>query len=171
MKTPSCWWCCHSFEWEALHWPYKFKSNIFSTTGYFCNWSCMKAYAFDKGRTDTYEFIVLMKKRKEGSIGSEIKRAPKKECLEMFGGTITIDEFRQFKKPIHVYIPNEIFQLQIISNTNLMVNTPASTSELQLKRVKPLERSKGRLETVLTKCSNAAKKEKKNDSNLNMDQK
>jgi len=161
--TPHCWWCCHPFEGDSLHWPYRFKSNVFSTTGHFCSWTCMKAYAFSKGRSDTYEFILLMRKRIEGSIGDVIKRAPPKECLITFGGTMTIEEFRTLKKPISVYIPNENFQLQVITTNNQQTvnNNSQGTTDLQLRRLKPLERSKGRLETVLNKCSNAAKKEKK----------
>lgn len=160
----ACWWCCHTFDGTALHWPYKFKSNVFSTTGYFCSWGCMKAYAFDKGRTDTYEFIVLMKKRIETKIGSAIVRAPKKECLKMFGGQMSIEEFRGIEKPIFVSMPNEYFQIPIISNTNFvqLKSKQEDTDQLQLKRVKPLDRSKGKLERVLNKCSTAAKNEKKN---------
>lgn len=168
----ACWWCCHTFEGQPLHWPYKFKSNVFSTTGYFCSWGCMKAYAFDRHRTDTYEFIVLMKKRMETKIGSAIVRAPNKECLKMFGGPLSIDEFRGIDKPLIVNMADEYFQIPIIQNVNFtQINkTPAATEELQLKRVKPLERSKGKLERVLTKCSTAVKQEKK-DSNLKTEQK
>jgi len=164
-SKPLCWWCCHSYAWEPLHWPYKFKSNVFSTTGYFCSWECMKAYAFDKQRTDTYEFIVLHKKRTEGSM-AQIIRAPKKEALIAFGGTVSIEEFRKHSSPIIVSLPNESFQMQIISTSTKVTNQvgPSSTTEFALKRVKPLERSKGRLETVLSKCSNAVKQEKKNDT-------
>ena len=160
---PHCWWCCHSFDGESLHWPYKFKSNVFSTTGHFCSWSCIKSYAFDKGKTETFEFIVLMKKRMGGGM-TPIKRAPKRECLVTFGGSITIDQFRENTKPIFVHIPDEYYQMPIITNT--LLSAPVSIqngTELQLKRSKPLERSKGKLEKALTKCSNAAK----NGKNLN----
>jgi hypothetical protein len=132
----------------------------------------MKAYAFDKNKAeDTYELITLYKKRLEGKIGSPVKRAPKKECLELFGGSVNIEDFRKSSKPIFVHLPHEHFQIQIINNNQLKQQAAQPSNELQLKRVKPLERNKGRLETVLNKCSNAAKQERKNNSNLNTEQK
>jgi hypothetical protein len=123
----------------------------------------MKSYAFDKNQMETYEFIVLMKKRTGGGM-TPIKRAPKKECLEMFGGPIDIKTFRENSVPIVIQLPNEHYQIPIINTNTFTQLLTNSNSELQLKRSKPLERSKGRLEKVLNKCSDAAKKEK----NLNL---
>lgn len=149
---PVCWWCCHGFEWESLHFPYKFKSNVFYTTGHFCSWECMKAYAIDRDFTQECEFITLMKKRMEGKI-SHTKRAPNKYALELFGGTLKIDEFRS-RPQVVIKIPGEIFQAQSIIKEDKPVDSSTGTG-LKLKREKPLERTKGKLETslnVIRKC-------------------
>jgi hypothetical protein len=146
---PVCWWCCHGFEGESLHFPYKFKSNVFYTTGHFCSWECMKSYAFEKDYTGECEFITLMKKRMEGKI-TPTRRAPSRYCLEMFGGTETIESFRKCSK-IVVNIPGEVFQEQAV----IKEEKPVDASGLKLKREKPLERAKGKLETslnVIRKC-------------------
>jgi hypothetical protein len=144
--------------------PYKFKSNTFSTTGYFCSWECMKAYAYDKNRLDIVELISFMKKRTDGKY-SIITRAPKKECLKVFGGELTIEEFRKNKPETSIHLPFEHFQLPLITNRNLIEfnykKEEDGTTELKLKRAKPLSRTKGKLETLLKQCSDVADTEKK----------
>ncbi len=149
---PHCWWCCYSFEWESLHFPYDFVSNVFYTTGHFCSWGCMKAYAIERGKFEACTFITLMRKRMEGKI-TPIKMAPKRYCLEMFGGDIKIEEFRDGSIPIRVHIPGEVFQIH-----NTVKEQKITENLLNLKREKPLARSNCKLETSLgikRKCSAA----------------
>ena len=158
MIKPVCWWCCYPFEGDSLHFPYAFKANVFYTTGHFCTWSCMKAYAIDKNRLEECEYITLMRKRMEGKI-SATKKAPSRYMLEMFGGTLDITEFRNVSPNTLIKIPGEIFQQQTIFKED------KPTEGLRLKREKPLERSKGKLETSLgitvRKCQPAAVSETK----------
>lgn len=149
---PHCWWCCYSFEWESLHFPYTFKSNTFYTTGHFCSWECMKAYAIDKNKLEQCEYITLMRKRMEGKV-VHTRKAPNKYCLEMFGGTMNIEEFRN-GKPHVIKIPGEVFQSHTVIQD--VSNKEATGCDLKLKREKPLERSKGKLETslgIVRKCT------------------
>lgn len=158
---PNCWWCCHPFEWESLHFPYAFVSNTFHTTGHFCSWECMKAYGINRGKFETCDFITLMKKRVEGKI-SYTTSAPKKECLEMFGGTVSIDEYRKGRSKIQIKIPGDYFNNHIIVKSDQITSTPVQQDGLKLKRDKPLERSKSKLETTLgitRKCPAAVTKE------------
>lgn len=160
---PDCWWCCYPFEGESLHFPYAFKSNVFYTTGHFCSWGCLKAYGIERGKLDTCDYVTLMRKRMEGKI-TPIKKAPSRFCLEKFGGTVTIDEFRS-EIPIRLYIPGEVFQSCEINKDYVQIsNNKDSTSDLKLKRDKPLEREKSKLETslgIVRKCNRAAEKGKK----------
>ena len=151
---PVCWWCCHGFNWDSLHFPYKFKSNVFYTTGHFCSWECMKSYAIEKNRLEECEYITLMRKRMEGKI-TPTRRAPSKYSLELFGGTMNIEEFRMCPKVI-TKIPGEIFQHQTVIKEDKPID---AVTGLKLKREKPLERSKGKLETslnVIRKCQAAS---------------
>lgn len=154
MSDFACWWCCHFFEWDTLHFPYAFKSNIFYTTGHFCSWECMKAYAIDKNRLGECEYITLMRKRMEGKI-SMTKKAPTRYSLKMFGGTMSIDEFRN-GVPVVVKIPGEIFQNQEVFKQEEIKKEDG----LKLRREKPLERSKSKLETslgvIVRKCQPVA---------------
>jgi hypothetical protein len=103
----------------------------------------MKAYAIDKNRLGECEYITLMRKRMEGKI-SITKKAPTRYSLKMFGGTMSIEEFRN-GCPIVVKIPGEIFQNQEVFKQEDIKKDDG----LKLRREKPLERSKGKLETSL----------------------
>lgn len=152
----NCWWCCHPFEWESLHFPYAFKSNLFYTTGHFCSWECMKAYAIDRNKLNECELISLMKKRMEGKL-TPTNRAPSRYILKLFGGTVSIDEFRK-GVPVIVKIPGEIYQGVSVNyqQNQSHDNQQKKEGELKLKREKPLERAKCKLETslgIVRKCS------------------
>lgn len=160
---PNCWWCCHPFEWDSLHFPYALKNDTFYTTGHFCSWGCMKAYAIDKNKLGECEYITLMRKKVEGKI-TPVRRAPSRYCLELFGGTVNIESFRSGTPRVFVKIPGEFYQHhETIKEDRPISSSSSSTPGLKLKREKPLERAKGKLETslgIIRKCSVAADREK-----------
>ena len=152
---PVCWWCCHPFEWESLHFPYDFTSNIFYTTGHFCSWGCMKAYGINRGKFEACDYITLMRKRLEGKI-IPVTKAPSRYCLEMFGGNVTIEEYRS-GIPINVKIKGEMFY-------DVTTSKEEKFEAVKLKREKPLQRTKGKLETclgIVRKCPVADQEKKK----------
>jgi len=158
MEKPVCWWCCHPFEWESLHFPIKYKGDVFHTTGHFCSWGCMKAYGIQQDDPRFFDLITLMRKRTEGKI-TPTRTAPSRYCLTLFGGTLSIDEFRS-GIPIRVFIPGEVYQEPLVE-----IVTPSSQgATLQLKREKPLKRDvANNLETSLgiirKKCGGGAAKQ------------
>jgi hypothetical protein len=158
-----CWWCCHPFESERLSLPYRYdeKRNKFSTCGIFCSWSCMKRYAIDKyGITRggiICSNIIIMRKRLYNKLGS-IVMAPLRERLDVFGGDLSIEEFRSNsvidkEKPKEINsAPLEDRVIPIISNTKKMNEINSSTGKnetLKLKREKPLKRNQNNLESAL----------------------
>ncbi len=173
---PSCWWCCHPFEWESLHFPYAFKSNVFYTTGHFCSWECMKAYAIERNKLEECEYITLMRKRVEGKI-SATKRAPSRYVLDTFGGTMSIQEFRNGggeASTTTLRIPGEVYQTHTVTSSanataaaSSASSAAPSSSQLKLKREKPLERTKSKLEKslgIIRKCSAAVSTDGKGTS-------
>ena len=158
-----CWWCCHPFEGEALSAPYKYddRRNKFHTAGNFCSWSCVKSYAIDKYGVNRGGIIcgniVLMRRKMYNQIG-HVKPAPNRFKLKVFGGDMTIEEFREnqtrdqgVSKSINTtpLIDNVI---PIISNTrkmNEIKNATTTNDALKLKRNKPLKRNHNSLESAL----------------------
>lgn len=184
-KTPSeqvgegsddliCWWCVHSLpQLPCFHLPVKYddKRCRFTTTGNFCTWECMKAYANDMSTSRSGEiqsFIALMRMKAYGKY-MQLYAAPKRHALKVFGGTLTIDEFRSYygKTPPPVYFPDQVQMHQIVGGEQIPVASgPVSSSStsklkaainnsetkgntLKLRRDKPLERSKSKLESTL----------------------
>ena len=171
-----CWWCVHSLpQLPCIHLPVKYddKRKIFTTRGNFCSWQCAKAYGINMNTARAGEmqmFLALMRMQTFGKY-VPLWPAPKREALAIFGGTLSIEEFRSYGgrvEPIPVFFPDDRQLLQTvgfttkdevnqISNTNAStrgkmsaIETSTSSNEtLKLKRTKPLERSKSKLENVL----------------------
>ena len=163
MSNVCCWWCCHPFPGPSLHFPYKYDElrKRFSVTGHFCSWECTKAWAFDNGghRYGEYiGFIALMRKQANNNKYVPTSTAPKRQSLKMFGGPLTIEEFRSSTSNVFVSMPWEncippkvsISALSSISRsvTNA-VKDDSTKDDLILKRSKPLPRAQSSLEASL----------------------
>jgi hypothetical protein len=171
----ACWWCTESLpHLPCIHFPIKYYQQFdkFDTIGNFCSWECAKAYGKDlkSPRWGEYlSFLTMMHRRALGR-HENFFPAPRREALKKFGGTLTIEEFRNCSGktcPPIVRFPNETFIEQIIvpgsdqikhtvssnahnSKMKRAIEESESTAEpLKLKRGKPLERSKSKLETSL----------------------
>ena len=173
-----CWWCVHALpQLPCFHLPinYDYKLDRFYTRGNFCSWECMKAYAIDMNTSHSGEiqsFLALMRMKAFGRY-ERLCAAPKRTALKIFGGTMTIEEFRSCygKPPPPVVFPNDKQLIQVVNGTVAVdsvetaapVSTATSNSRklkaiedtqvkaetLKLKRNKPLERSKSKLESTL----------------------
>lgn len=96
----ACYWCCHRFDTPYVGLPLKYRNNVFEIYGCFCSLECVCAYNFDSRDSsntwETYNLINLMANMMEYE--QYVYPAPPRKCLKMFGGYMTIDEFRIFKK-------------------------------------------------------------------------
>jgi len=153
----ACWWCCHEFEGHELHLPYK-KDD---TMGIFCSWECMKAFAMERFKTgkslEVFTLVTNMKKKITGKT-TMTKSAPSRYSLKLFGGPLTIEEFRKTNEQHYKYVlPNEKYKIPIIVEQYRTQENQMSTREkndkmlsiknagnysntLKLKREKPLKR-------------------------------
>lgn len=95
--TVACWWCCHSFDNYPVFLPISFneKTDIFKVSGCFCSFNCVKAYSFSKKNIVSVNLLNLMYKLLTGKKYTFIKKAPDNHILQMFGGPISIEEYRQ----------------------------------------------------------------------------
>jgi hypothetical protein len=122
----------------------------------------MKSFAIDKHGITRGSIIcgnmVIMRKQMYGKIGS-IRPAPFRYKLNVFGGDITIDQFRENNLRDVDIEPNEI---NIEEVTNIVIpiqqstkklsdiqNSTRSNDVLRLKRNKPLKRNQNNLESAL----------------------
>jgi hypothetical protein len=163
LKTMWCWWCCHSFDGEPLSMPHKYddRRNSFQTSGNFCSWSCMKSYAVDKYGISRGGIIcgniIMMRKKMYNKLGS-VKLAPNRYKLNVFGGDMTIEQFRE-NHTIDVSEPKKIDTKPVVDNMIPFVsstkkmdeikNATTNNNALKLKRNKPLKRDYNNLESAL----------------------
>jgi hypothetical protein len=101
--------------------------------------------------------MVMMRRKLFNKIGM-IKRAPHRQRLDVFGGDLNIDQFRE-NNVVDEEQPNEIetkpvpeINIPIISSTKKLSDITRSTGKnetLRLKREKPLKRNENNLESVL----------------------
>tara|TARA_R110000850_G_scaffold113142_1_gene227808 strand:- start:71 stop:463 length:393 start_codon:yes stop_codon:yes gene_type:complete len=122
----------------------------------------MKSYALDKYGCGKGSLIcsnmVMMRRKMYGGKLESVKSAPWRYQLKVFGGDMTIEEFRD-NQTIDKEVPKAIDtkpaidnMIPIISNTRKMDEIKNSTSNnnaLKLKRNKPLKRSHNNLESAL----------------------
>jgi hypothetical protein len=174
-----CWWCCHDWDDEFLHLPFRYheKQKSFETMGYFCSWGCMKAFNVDSHGTSQLGSIFginisLMKKHMYGHT-KPIKAAPSRWSLQIFGGNLDIDEFRKcstcvnedeqlktilpYNRELIREVVNKIEKTkphvpsdnQLQGKFERITGSTNKNEPLKIKRTKPLKRDESNLETTL----------------------
>jgi len=123
-----CYWCCHSIDGINYGMPYNYDNinDTFYVIGSFCRLQCANAYNFqmNSGSDKVWEVNswIQMLGRRNGIQGI-IRPAPCRYLLKMFGGNMTIEEFRE----AHIN-DNKTFVLNIppmisITTTTEIINT------------------------------------------------
>ena len=164
-----CWHCCHPFKNKPISIPMYIKQNTFYVYGVFCSYNCGAAYSLNSNDYNKsikhgllcHMYSILFKDKKF----IDICPAPPKEILQIFGGNITIDnyrnnfltnnkEFKILKPPLISIIPQveETIKKNIkINNKFIPINDNYikinSSSTLNLKRDKPISNK-----NTLEKC-------------------
>lgn len=162
-----CYWDCHPFNNPPCMIPEKYENNIFTVYGCFCSCECAAAYIMkynDYCRAwEQYSLLNTMNNIINNSdVKKKIQLAPPRECLNIFGGYMDIDRFRSNNNVLHNIInyPMIIVTPQIEETENIEANFSKyisnfnknkETSELRLKRNKPLPNHK----MSITNCMNA----------------
>jgi len=109
--TQLCWWCCHSYDMK-YQLPVKYIENTktYQCIGQFCSFPCMKTYNYDSyaNNVNKYNTNMLLELMFQESTSKEhildcISYAPPRQCLKIFGGFMSIEEFR---KDNQIYIVN-----------------------------------------------------------------
>lgn len=128
----ACFWCCHTFENNPVFMPVELIKDVYKVKGCFCSFECCHSYMMDNSKYQRKRYLLNYMFRDLTGIRGEpigdkgftnivkLGRAPPKESLLMFGGNLSIDEFREKNstyKNIHfpmVHISNQIERNTII---------------------------------------------------------
>lgn len=92
----SCWWCTYNFDTIPCFIPDRYINDKYYVFGCFCNYSCALAYNINMGDYRITLRSSLIKKLYSHIFSSSepIPMAPPRELLQKYGGSLTIDEFR-----------------------------------------------------------------------------
>ncbi len=92
----ACWWCCHKFDTYPICCPLKYESkkDTFKVVGVFCSFNCAKAYSSFEYGYESSSLISYLQKRLKKQF-KNVKKAPPKSVLTMFGGPLSIEEYRE----------------------------------------------------------------------------
>ena len=163
-----CFWCCHGFNNTPFGLPIKYKEDKFSVSGCFCSLECAAAYNFAEEKNiqdiwECYNLINLLSHKIE--YNKIVKLAPKRNCLKIFGGNMSIDEFRTFtesNKIINVLeypmiaVTQQIEEINYNNDYNKNNYIPIDETRIQkleqkikLMRSKPLLNNKNTLEHTM----------------------
>ena len=94
----NCWWCCHNFDNIPCSLPHSHKKDKFYVKGVFCSFNCAASYNFslnDDNVHERYSLLNLMYKKLYYRKFIKIDLSPPRETLKMFGGYLSIEEFRE----------------------------------------------------------------------------
>ena len=108
-----CWWCCHPIEEQKTvgmplsHDPVK---NMFETYGHFCSASCMRSYNHNEPMTKKANQVALISLYLRNNGIDNVSYAPPRQMLDVFGGTMNIQEFRaqQGNTTYHLQLPHSV---------------------------------------------------------------
>jgi hypothetical protein len=103
-----CWWCCHTFDTVPIGIPEKYDQIMkkFLVKGVFCSFSCMMAYNKETDRNSIKNYLIkFLYTKLTGTflLDIQLEPAPPRCTLKMFGGDLTIEEFRNSLKENKVY--------------------------------------------------------------------
>ena len=137
--------CCHNFDSIVYGIPIKYHNTIFYTYGDFCSLECCCRYTVDN--FNNYHEIISLINLYNNIINKtkdeKVSVAPNKLLLKIFGGPLTIEDYREgftnknlqdIKIPPILPIKHSIDEYES--------NNPSSKSKLKLYRKKPLESEK-----------------------------
>lgn len=163
-----CFWCVFPFNNTPCAIPEKYIDGTFYVSGCFCSPECAAAHIFNNSSSDNvweqYTLLNLLYKDIYGS--NRIKIALPRNVLQIFGGYMTIDEFRSFHNnkykeatmimpPLYSVIP-QIEENYIEKSAKKKRFVPIDLEKvkrakenLRLKRSKPIQKYKNTLENCM----------------------
>jgi len=93
-----CWWCVHPFDNPPFGLPVKYENNKYEVQGCFCSLNCAKAYNLKENNYRTSEINSLIEDFRRELFGIDsipVLIAPPRQVLNIFGGYLSIDDFRK----------------------------------------------------------------------------
>jgi len=166
----ACFWCCHTFTHRPVILPIRDTGEHLLVTGNFCSPECATSYLFDM-RQDSHtrweQFALLHRVYGEACQGT-IYPAPARNSLKLFGGSLSIQEYRALiyshKVRVDIHLPPmvsilatmdtkpiDFYDASLTKNVTETVKERLQKAEevLRLRRTKPLKAFESTLDACL----------------------
>lgn len=100
----ACYYCCHQFDTTPWFLPESYYDNVYHVYGCFCSPNCAMAYNIELRDSKVSERYTLLKNMIAQIIGKtkqskhniiSVKPSPSRHVLKLFGGPMTIEEYRK----------------------------------------------------------------------------
>jgi hypothetical protein len=123
-----CFWCCHQFDTIPCFIPIALTKNVYKVYGNFCSFNCALSFNFYSNNVNYCERNLLIQDlyyKLYGYDAPQLKFAPAKEVLEMFGGAVNIEDYRKTFTTINNYkltFPNILFIIPQLMEEKQMNN-------------------------------------------------
>ena len=166
----ACFWCCHTFTHRPVILPIRDTGEHLLVTGNFCSPECSASYLFDirqDSHTRWEQFALLYRVYGELCHGT-IYPAPARSVLKLFGGALSIQEYRALiyshKVRVDIHLPPMVSILSTMDtkpidfyDASLTKNVTETVKErlqkaeevLRLRRTKPLKAWESTLDACL----------------------
>jgi hypothetical protein len=167
----ACFWCCHTFANRPVVLPIRDTCEYIQVTGNFCSPECATSYLFDM-RQDyhtRWEQLSLLYRIYGEACNGKIHPAPPRNTLSLFGGLLSIQEYRNLiqshKVRVDIHLPPmvsilatmdtkpiDFYDASLTKNVTETVKERLQKAEdvLRLRRTKPLKA----WESTLDACIN-----------------
>lgn len=144
-----CWWCCHKFDNMPCGIPTSVEDGIFNVRGIFCSFNCALSHNYSSKETintiqEQESLLYLLYKRIFSSEEDvDIEYAPEKETLKLFGGALSIEDFRKNNKKYNMIYPPISYIIPHLEELDFQTNKKEEdTFILSLQKGKAPKRKK-----------------------------
>ena len=166
----ACFWCCHIFTNRPVVLPTRDTGEYLQVTGNYCSPECAAAYLFDM-RQDSHtrwEQLSLLYRVYNQACNGKINPAPSRSILKLFGGNLSIQEYRglihSHKVRVDIHLPPmvsilatmdtkpiDFYDANLTKGVTETVNERLQKAEevLRLRRTKPLKAWESTLDACL----------------------
>jgi hypothetical protein len=167
----ACFWCCHTFNHRPVVLPIRDTGEHLEVTGNFCCPECASSYLFDM-RQDSHtrwEQLALLYRVYGEMCNGKIHPAPSKNALKLFGGNLSIQEYRNLIRSYNVRIdihlppmvsilstmdtkPIDFYDASLTKGVTETVKERLQKAEevLRLRRTKPLKAWESTLDACIS---------------------
>jgi hypothetical protein len=167
----ACFWCCHTFTNRPVVLPIRDTGEYLTVTGNFCSPECACSYLFDI-RQDSHirwEQLALLYRVYGEACNGKIHPSPARAILKLFGGNLSIQEYRQLirshKVRVDIHLPPMVSILATMDtkpidfyDSSLTKGVTETVKErlqkaeevLRLRRTKPLKAWESTLDACIS---------------------